>query len=221
MFSTDWCFWTVMLEKTLESSLDCKEIQPVNFKGNQSWIFIGRTDAEAEAPVLWPPDLKNWLKKWLTGKDPDAGKDWRQQEKGVTEDEIVAWHHWLNGYEFKRAPGVGDGQGSLACCSPWGHKESDTTEWLNWCFQLSLPFRSPRCNVQLIFPTGATYEHVLLLTAYSSGASCPKLKYYLLPKPSLFPSTLIIFVAQYHNERVSTLMQSFIPPSSANTRFLV
>ena len=122
----NWCFWTVVLEKTLESPLDCKEIKPVNPKRNQSWIFIERTDAEA--PILWPPDVKNWL----IGKDPDAGKDWRQEEKGMTEDKMVGWHHWLNGHEFEQAPGVGDGQGSLAHCSPWGHKESDTTEKLNW-----------------------------------------------------------------------------------------
>ena len=124
----NWCFWTVVLEKTLESPWDSKEIQPVNPKGNQPWIFIERTDAEAETPILWPPDVKNWL----TGKDPDAGKDWRQEEKGMTEDVMVGWHHQLNGYEFEQALQIGDGQGSLACCSPWTHKESDTTEWLNW-----------------------------------------------------------------------------------------
>ena len=123
----NWGFWTVVLEKTLESPLDCKEIQPVYSNGNQSWIFIGRTDAEAETPILWP-DVKNWL----TGKDTDAGKDWRQEEKGTTEDDIVGWHHWLDRHEFEEAPGVGDGQGSLVYYSPWGHKESDTTEWLNW-----------------------------------------------------------------------------------------
>ena len=123
----NWCFWTVVLEKTLESPLDCKEIQPVNPKGNQSWIFIGRTDAEAEAPILWPPDVKSWL-IW---KDPDDEKDWRQEEKGTTEDEIVGWHHQLNGHEFEQALGDAEGQGSLACCSPCGHKESDRTEWLN------------------------------------------------------------------------------------------
>ena len=112
----NWCFWTVVLEKTLESPLDCKEFQPVNPKGNQSWIFIGRTDAEAEAPILWPPDAKNWF----TGKDPDTGKDWRQEETGMTEDETVGWHDWLNGHEFEQAPGDGEGQGSLVCCSPWG-----------------------------------------------------------------------------------------------------
>ena len=121
-------FWTVVLEKTFESPLDSKKIKPVHPKGNQSWIFIGRTDAEAEAPTLWPLDVKNWL-IW---KDPDAGKDWRQEEKGTTEDETAGWHHRLDGHEFEQALGVGDGQGSLVCCSPQGHKESDTTEWLNW-----------------------------------------------------------------------------------------
>ena len=101
----NWCFWTVVLEKTLESVLDCKEIQPAHPKGNQSWIFIGRTDAEAETPMLWPPDMKNWL----IGKDPDAGKDWRQEEKWTTEDKMVGWHHWLDTHEFEQAPGVGDG----------------------------------------------------------------------------------------------------------------
>ena len=124
----NWCFWTVVLEKTLESPLYCKEIQPAHPKGNQSWIFTGRTDAEAETPILWPPDAKNWL----LGKDPDAGKDWRQEEKGMTEDEMVGWHHQLDGHEFEQALGVGNGQGGLACCSPWGRKESDRTEWLNW-----------------------------------------------------------------------------------------
>ena len=122
----NWCFWTVVLEKTLESPLDSKEIQPVHPKWNQSWIFIGRTDAEAL--ILWPPDAKNWL----IGKDSDAGKDWRQEEKGMTEDEMAGWHYQLNGHEFQQAPGVGNGQGSLACCSLWGRQESDMTEWLNW-----------------------------------------------------------------------------------------
>ena len=126
-----WCFWTVVLEKTLESPLDCKEIQPVNPKGNQSWIFIGRTDAKAETPVLWPSDLKSWLIR----KDPNAGKDWRHEEKGTTEDEMIGWHHWLDGHEFEQALGVGDGQGSLACHSPRGRKEWDMTEWLNWTAQ--------------------------------------------------------------------------------------
>ena len=114
--------------KETASPLDCKEIKPVNPKGNQAWIFIGRTDAEAETPILWLSDVKNRL----IGKDPDAGKDWGQEETGVTEDEMVGWHHRLDGHEFQQAPGVGDGQGSLECCSPRGHKGSDMTEWLNW-----------------------------------------------------------------------------------------
>ena len=114
-----WCFWTVVLEKTLESPLDCKEIQPVHPKGNQSWVLIGRT----EIPILWPPDAKSWL-IW---KDSDAGKDWGQ-EKGTTENEMVGLHHQLNGCGQGWTPGVGDGQGGLACCGSWGHKESDTTE---------------------------------------------------------------------------------------------
>ena len=130
----NWYFWTVVL-KTLESPLDCK-IKTVCPKGDQSWIFIGRTDAEAETPILWPPMAKNWL----LGKDPDPRKDWRQEEKGMTEDEMVGWRHWLNGHEFEQGLGVGDGQGSLACCSPWGLKESDITEQLNWSV-LSLPHR--------------------------------------------------------------------------------
>ena len=128
----NWCFWTVALKKTLENPLDCKEIQPVNPKKNQSWIFIGRTDAEAETPILWPPDAKDWL----TGKYLDVGKDWRQKEKEMTKDEMVGWHHRLDGHEFEQFPGVGDGQGSLACCSPWGHKKLDMTEQVNWTIEI-------------------------------------------------------------------------------------
>ena len=130
----NWCYWTVVLENTLESPLDGKDIKPVNPKGNQSWIFIRRTDAEAEISILWPLDAKNWL----IGKDSDAGKDWRQ-EKGTTEDEMVGWHHQLDGHEFEQTSRVGDGQGSLVCYSPWDHKESDMTEQLNWT-ELSLSF---------------------------------------------------------------------------------
>ena len=122
----NWCFRTAVLERTFESPLDCKEIKSVNPKRNQPWIFIGRTDAEAEALIHWPPDVKNWL-IW---KDPDAGKDWRQEEKAATEDEMVGWHQWLNGHEFEQTLGDSEGQGSLMCYSPWG-KKSDTTEWLN------------------------------------------------------------------------------------------
>ena len=126
------CLWIVVLEKTLENPLDWKEIKPVNPKGDQSWIFTGRTDAEAETPILWPPDVKSQLIR----NDYDAGKDWRQEEKGMT-NEIVGWHHWLNGHEFEQAPGDGEGQGSQVCFSPWGHKESDMTEWLTWTEFLS------------------------------------------------------------------------------------
>ena len=118
----NWCFWTVVLEKTLQSLLDCKEIQPVYPKGDQSWVFIGRTDVEADAPILWPPDVLNWL----IGKDPVAGKDWRWEEKGIT-DEIFSWHHWFNGHEFEQTPGDGEEWGRLACCNSWGHKELDMT----------------------------------------------------------------------------------------------
>ena len=121
----NWCFWIAVLEKSVESPLDSKEIKQVNPKGNQPWIFIGRTDAET--PILWPPDAKSRF----IGKGPDAGKDWRQEVKGTTEDKMVGWHHQLDGHELEQAPGDGKGQGNLACCSPWGRKESDTTEQLN------------------------------------------------------------------------------------------
>ena len=123
----NWCFWTVVLEKTLESPSNCKDFKPVNPKWNQSWIFIGGTDAEAETPVVSLP-----YANWLIGKDPDAEKNWSQKEKGMTEDEMVEWHHWLDGLEFEPSLGVGDRQWSLACCSPWGGEELDTTEQLNW-----------------------------------------------------------------------------------------
>ena len=129
----NWCFWTVVLEKTVESPLDCKEIQSVHPKGNQPWIFIRRTDADAETPILGPSDAKNWL-IWT---DPDAGKDWRWEEKGTTEDKMVGWHHQLVGHESEQASGVADGQGGLVCCSPWGHKELDATE-LNGTYLSSL-----------------------------------------------------------------------------------
>ena len=142
----------MVLEKTLESPLDCKEIQLVNPKGNQFWIFIGSTDAEAETTILWPPDMKNWL----IGQNPDAGKDRGQEKKGATEDEMVRWHHWLNGPEFEQAPGVGDGQGSLACRSPWACKELDTTKWLNWT-QLNLPEPFMLCSVIWRKPSDPIY----------------------------------------------------------------
>ena len=132
----NWCFWTVVLEKTLESPLDCKEIQSVHPKGDQSWVFIGGTDAEAETPIFWPPHVKSWP----IGKDPDAERDWGQEEEGMTEDEMAGWHHRLDGHEFAWTQGVGNGQGGLACCSSWGCKESDTTERLSWTEWLSLHY---------------------------------------------------------------------------------
>ena len=131
-----WC-WRRL--KTLEGPLNSKEIQPVHPKGNQFWVFIGRTDVEAETAILWPPDTKNWL-FW---EDPDAGKDWGQEEKGMTEDEMIGWLHQLDGHGFGWTPGVGDGQGGLACCSPWGHKELDTTEQLYWT-ELEIHSHFPR-----------------------------------------------------------------------------
>ena len=139
----NWCFQIVVLEKTLESPLDCKEIQPVHPKGDQSWMFIGDWcwSWNSNTLVTWW-ELTHW-------KDPDAGKDWRWEEKGMPEDEMVGWHHWLNGYEFEQALGVGDGQGSLVCCSPWGSKELDTTERLNWTegLLILMSFSNPFCLV--------------------------------------------------------------------------
>ena len=135
----NWCFWTIVLEKTLEIPLDCKEIKPVHPKINQCWIFIGRTDAEVEAPIVWPPDVKNWLLR----KDPDAGKDWRQEEKGKTEDEMVGWHHQLDGNEFEQASGVGDGQGSLAAVHGVIKIQTWLSNWteLNWASLLTKPIK--------------------------------------------------------------------------------
>ena len=140
----NWCFWTVVLEKTLESPLDCKEIQLVHSKWDQSWVFFGKNDTKAETPVFWPSHAK----KWLIGIDSDVGRDWGQEEKGTTEDGMAGWHLWLNGLESEWTPGVGDGQGGLACCNSWGHTESDTTEQLNWTelYWLNLLFIVPLSN---------------------------------------------------------------------------
>ena len=169
----NWCFWTLVLEKILESPLDCKEIQPVHPKGDQSWVFIGRTDAEAEAPILWPPDVKSWL----IGKDPNAGKDWKQ-EKGTTEDEMVGWHHQLGGHEFEQTPGAGDGQGSLECCSPWGHsvgqdwvtklnctRSLTNVYWRFWCLADSF-LSIPNCYLHSGTSMKATHLIVLIVTAH-------------------------------------------------------
>ena len=153
-----WCFWTIVLEKTPESPLNSKEIKPINPKENQPWIFTGRTDTKAEALILWPPDAKNWL----IGKDPGAGKDWRQEEKGMTEDEMVGWHHWLNGHEFEQAPGVGDGQGNMGCYSPWSCKvrhdwATEITNWREEDEDLSMPWRvgaSAKAEIRKGVPRG-------------------------------------------------------------------
>jgi len=165
--SKNWCFWTVVLEKTLESPLDCKEIQP---KGDQSWVFTGRTDVEAETPILWPPHVTSWL-IW---KDPDAGKDWGQEEKGTTEDEMVGWHHQFNGHGFGWTPGVGDGQGSLACCGSWGCKELDMTERLNWTehFKPSLPCSFCSIILLKLSGPGVHWREILWMTNYISLMIC-------------------------------------------------
>ena len=152
------CTRTVVLEKTLESPLDCKEIQPVHPKGDQSWVSIGRTDTEAETPILWPPDAKSWL----IGKDTNAGKDWGEEEKGTTEDQMVGWHHLLNGHGFGWTPGVGDGQGGLACCDSWDCKELDTTERLNWTEILL--FQNKRTAYTEV-------KQVIICTAYSRSSN--------------------------------------------------
>ena len=155
----NWCIWTVVLEKTLEGPLDCKEIQPVHSEGDQPWDFFGRNAAKAEAPVLWPPHVKSWL----IGKDFDTGRDWGQEEKGTTENEMAGWHHWFDGCESKWTPGVGDGQGGLVCCDSWGRKESDTTERLNWT-ELKLEHEGSYLEYDSIFLflNGRTYSNCLV-----------------------------------------------------------
>ena len=181
----NWCFWTVVLEKTLESPLDCREVQPVHPKGDQSWVFIGRTDAEAETPILWPPHEKSWL----IGKDPDAGRDWGQEEKGMTEVEMSGWHHQLDGHESEWTPGDGDGQGGLACYDSWGCKESDMTErlnWteLNWCYSNSPPNLSGLIQQSLFFARATCLTHinnVFSLSLWSHLVNHPNQSSILLP----------------------------------------
>ena len=163
----NWCFWTVVLEETLESPLDCKEIQSVHLTGNQSWIFIGRTNAKAETPILWPPDAKNLL----IGKDSDDGKVWRLEEKGMTEDEMVRCHHQLNGHEFQWVPGVGDGQRGLTCCSWWNPKESDMTEQFNWLTDgdyLKTKYKAT------IWSSNPTLEHIFGLEIWFKRTHAPQ-----------------------------------------------
>ena len=172
----NWCFWTLVLEKTLESPLDCKEVQPVHPKGDKFWVFFGRTDAEAETPIIWPPHARSWL----IGKDSDAGRDWGQEEKGMTEDKMSGWHHQLDGHEFEWTPGDGDGQGGLVCCKSWGRKESDTTEWLNWtegssvsCYEIltvSLPLYlvfARQSGIHCILCTFSLYVCMCVLSCFS------------------------------------------------------
>ena len=168
-----------MLETTLESPLDCKEIQPVHPKGNQSWIFIVKIDAEVEAPIFWLPDMK----KWLIGKDPDAGKDWRGEEKETTEDEMVGWPHWLDGHEIEQAPGVGDEQGSLACCSPWGLKESETTEQLNWLTDWTFTLNFIEFGNPLKLYTELMCQCIFQLLSYSQGWFLWSQNAYVLKSP--------------------------------------
>ena len=166
--SKNWCFWTVVLEKPLESPLDSKKIKPFNPKRNQSWCLSERLMLKLQLSILWPPITKNWL----IGKDPDADKDWRQEEKGSTEDEMVEWHHWPDGQEFEHVPGVGYGQGRPACCSPWGGRESDIAERLNWTEQnrLGQPWEVP-CHSAFGVPIGEKAQEVPLLCGWD-GKDC-------------------------------------------------
>ena len=214
------CFWIVVLEKTLESPLDCKEIQPVHPKGDQSWVFIGRTDVEAETLILWPPGAKNWL----TGEDPDAGKDWGQEKKGMTEDEMVGWHHQLNGHEFEWTLGVGDGQGGLACCSPWGCKESDTTEQLNWtdsCFIMLCWFLHNRVNQLYVYihplPRGPPSRSPLIppLWVLSARAEFP------VPSSRFSLALCLTHGSAYMSIPISQpVLPNFTPAPSVHTSFL-
>ena len=149
----NWCFWTMVLEKTLASPLDCKEIQSVHSEGNQPWDFFGRNDVKAETPVLWPSDVKSWL----IGKDSDAGRDWGQEEKGTTEDEMAGWHHWLDGHESEWTPGIGNGQGGLVCCDSWVAKSrTRLSDWFDLIWSTIFPIHLPNCNRQSLTYNGST-----------------------------------------------------------------
>ena len=188
----NWCFWTVVLEKTLESPLDCKEIQPIHPKGDQSSVFIGRTDVETETPILWPPDAKSWL----NGKDPDAGRDWGQEEKGTT-DEMVGWHHQHNGHGFVWTLGVGDGQGGLACCGSWGRKESDTTEQLNWT----------DTYIHTYMHVGKAYIYICVCVCVIRYMNM----FIYLYMPCLFTYVLFIFTYKYtHTYTYNTITYTYI-----------
>ena len=158
----NWCFWTVVLGKTLESPLDCKEIQPVHSEGDQPWDFFGRNDAKAETPVLWPPHAKSWL----IGKDSDARRDWGQEDKGTTGDEMAGWYHGLDGHESEWTPGVGDGQGGLVCCHSWVRKESDMTERLNWLTELIWDSRIPQSYAWVSIASEVNYWGTLSFSSH-------------------------------------------------------
>ena len=199
----NWCFWTVVLEKTLEGPLDYKEIPPVHSKGDQSWVFFGRTNAKAETPIHWPPDVKSWL----IGKDSDAGRYWVQEEKGTTEDEMAGWHHQLNGHESEWTLGVGDGQGGLVCCNSWGRKESDTTEQLNWT---ELKWRSKNQNGNLNeASTNICGSHLFyyMLTLLCSGFWVLRVPHDVVQKP---PSSLVIVFHRWETWSVNHLVKGGI-----------
>ena len=188
----------VVLEKTLESPLVCKEIQPVHPKGDQSWVFIGRSDAEAETSVLWPPRVKSWL----IGKDPDAGRDCRQEEKATIEDEMAGWHHLLDGHEFEWTPGVGDGQGGLACCDSWGRRELDTTERLNW-IELNNPFWHIFFSLLFIWPN-FTHSSDYSLDVISLKEIPPRQIWFIISDlcsydPSVLPWQWIVLISWNYN----------------------
>ena len=187
----NWSFWTVVLEKTLESPLDCKEIKPVNPKGNQSWIFIGRTDGEAEIPILWPTNARNWL----IGKYHDAGKDWRQEEKGTTEDEMVGRHHWLHEHKSEQALGVGDGQEGLACCSPWVGKELDWTNEVSIRIQMHCVKKIKLSGSFMVFKSKAlTLDRCKFLPQTYHLSMCMDLGFWLKWSVSFFMCKIEMFI---------------------------
>ena len=213
----NWCFWTVVLKKTLESPLDCKEIKPINRKENQHWIFIGRIDAETEAPVLWPPDAKSWLIR----KDPGDGKDWRQEEKGTAENEMIRWRHRFNGYKFEQVLRVGEEQGSLVCYSPWGLRESDMTELLNndksfiYVFSLinSLPLSKQQQHMNGVCVYIVKSKFLCMDSVFSVSSH-----WSLLPCAIFCKSRPLVFLQTHHtlisssSSALLLILQLYLPP---------